>query len=111
MAKKIICAAAGVLVSVLELLTLGVSPLTALSSMVLPVGFVSLFLIALTDYLDNGCTPLMWACYGCWFAGVGTLGAGLQINKVWLMVVAAVFAVGAVVCYFINKSGLKKAAE
>lgn len=110
MVKKILCVVTAIILTMLEHVCFGINPMDVLSTLVLAVGFTYTCDVFYMDFIeDHKCTPLMWATYGCMLVTTALLGAALICNKMLIAVIAAVFAVGGIVCYLIEKHGLKKA--
>ena len=111
MVKKILCVVAAVILTVLEHLCFGINPLSVLSTLILAIGFTYTCDMFYVDFVeDHKCTPLMWAVYGCMLVTTALVGAALLANQIWFGVAAAFTAAGGVVCYLIEKHGLKKKA-
>lgn len=94
MLKKLICFAAGILLAVVELVLLGVSPMTVVSTIVLVAGFVALFMAFYSDYIaDRKVTVPMIVSYSAGFIGVALAGIGFTVNRTVWIVLAIVFIV------------------
>lgn len=108
MLKKLICYFVGILLSVIELLMLGVSPLTVLGTIVLVSGFVGLAMAVYADYIaDRKVTVPMIVAYSAGALAVAFAGAALTVNNVVLAVVAAVFLVAGGIAVLLEKKQQK----
>lgn len=108
MLKKVLCGVAALTLTILEHVILGVSLMDVLSTLILTFGFTYTISVWYEDFIeDKKCTTLMWVVYGAMLVCSAFLGAMFIVNKVWCLIVAAIFALAAVVCYLIEKHGLK----
>lgn len=109
MLKKLICYFAGILLAVIELVILGVSPMTVLGTIVLVSGFVGLAMALYADYVaDKKVTVTMIVAYSAGALAVGFAGAAFTLNNMILLVIAGVFLVVGVCAVLIEKK-MKKA--
>lgn len=109
MLKKILCTLAGVVAALIELMILGVAPLSAIPAMILPVGFVALAMAIYSDYqADKTISTLGIIKYSCAFVCIALVGAGVKLNTVVLLIIGAIFAVGAVIVHCIETKKFAK---
>ena len=104
MLKKVLAAVGGLALALIEFAILGVSPLTVLSTIIVPAGFVFVLMGALEDFLpDHKISVPMIVTYSCAFVFVAMLGVGLQLNNLVVIIISCVFAIAAIIAYMIEK--------
>ena len=107
MLKKILAALCGLVFSLIEFSILGSNPMQVISTIVVPVGFVFVFMSVISDFVpDRKITIPMIVCYLSALAFVAIFGVAMfRISTFWF-ILSLIALVGAVAAYFVEKKGL-----
>lgn len=101
--KKVLCAIVGGILAIVELAILGVSPLKALASVILPAGYVSLCMGIFSDWTkDKEIKLIDWIKYALAFVCIALLGIAVIKNNMYFAIISAVFASGSIIIHLIG---------